>query len=801
MMRPLIKCSLLVPHPSEPLLLPKVCRGPAPPPIPFSPPNTVSDIPLFHLHPFLLCRDCALPVSFRHTTLEASHMPAKSRSPAPGRRSGAPSGGGTSTSMKRRQAEELIELPPLTSMPDGESEFFVGGWSSLGGVADSLSVITRQLNSKGASTPSADSTTSMLPLEVEEAYVAGASALVGVAVRAERTTLRRLLALEDAATKGINPPPPSKAKGWEGEDNAGEDGEGAQEGAQVHHVLVLPSATRSEEPLESDGVRIALLTHGLNITGLLPTQTADNANAFEIRTEVAGKRSSGNAAGLTEDEEGVNDEVAEEEDPEDGDGVAIDKGAYTVKFRSADAAVGGGEEEDEEEPEEELGEEADNENGDGAGVEQDEAVAFVLAAKRSVLRRMKARGEGRSAVAAAASGLKLPPVTRRAHVVDPTNVVEVVGPIAFVGLKPSVSVKPAEVTQEAIYAAAGLASPSAAAGGKVKRRTDEERAREAAAEQKLIEEAAANAKEEEARLSQYADPARWPTVTVSRLAFVASPNIVTSTPLVAVRNAHIHFVGCHFTGTASVGSSTGGPVGNLVAVAAHCRVTFTRCTFVAPHSSAVYAFPSSVVTVNQCVFSADQQPIKFFAASAAGLTSLEGRIFAPTSSTNAAAPSAPQQTVGIHADCAKVSVRGSHFEGLSVGVLMRGAYKAPKTNGDEEADGQQHGIAPEPNEEGHRVVRPKPPHSTVAENSFIGNATAMCFVDARRTAANKNSCVDSSGYDVQCMGPRCTPQILRCNLKGRVYIGEGSAPFLHSNILASVPIDHNNKSSLYSSTY
>eukprot|EP00658_Telonema_sp_P-2_P081019 TRINITY_DN8194_c0_g1_i23.p3 TRINITY_DN8194_c0_g1~~TRINITY_DN8194_c0_g1_i23.p3 ORF type:complete len:146 (-),score=33.06 TRINITY_DN8194_c0_g1_i23:149-586(-) len=145
---------------------------------------------------------------------------------------------------------------------------------------------------------------------------------------------------------------------------------------------------------------------------------------------------------------------------------------------------------------------------------------------------------------------------------------------------------------------------------------------------------------------------------------------------------------------------------------------------------------------------------------------------------------------------------------------MRGIYKPPTlaSGGAGGADGDdvggadgQYGIAAEPNEEGHRVVRPKPAHTTITENTFLGNASALCFVDARRTAATKNACVGSTRYDVQCMGPRCTPQIVRCNLQGRVYISEGSTPFMHSNHLASVPIDSNTiaaqSKSVYSPTY
>ena len=341
------------------------------------------------------------------------------------------------------------------------------------------------------------------------------------------------------------------------------------------------------------------------------------------------------------------------------------------------------------------------------------------------------------------------------------DAVQIHGGINFNGIKPSVTVAP--VIEENKKAAA----PEKGA----KKKSEEEKQREIEA-QRLREEAAVRAaKEEEERLSKFAIPRRWPTVTVSNLAFFGP---------VSVAGVHINFINCHF---ASLGGASGPLATNQVEVNQYCRVSFTACTFAQPARNGLYAFPLADVTARNCIFSGIDQP-----HSEQDVANLQQN--GPSAAAIEGAKAARPDAVGVHADGAKLLVEDCLFEALGTGVILRGKYAlaAPVAANAGGGEGEKSAAS----------SSTKIPTSMTVQRNVVQSIFATgLFVDkASGVLVQSNSVAQCGYYSSQFRGAGRV-QVIRNTFGNTVLIHEGSAPFLHSNTLATVLIDKNDKGNVY----
>ena len=697
----------------------------------------------------------------------------KSRSPAPGAKKGALGGRRT----------ELQDLPPLDSLPDGDKTHFIGGWCAEGGFAPTVTRIANE-----SRPPARDAA-------------------------AEEPMIRLAKDLEEGRFAAALQPPPNAPDAL------------VTEFTRVN-VVVLPSvgpALTAADPSSSSATSAAVaeVTHGMFISGLLPHTLSAASADFTARHPTAP------ALGADGEEEG-------EGNAEEGEGNADSEEAaptarpprYVVTRRNEDD------------------EEGDDDDGEGEPLDEDgnpiERITPEEAARR--VAGLKARGsavtaadvasyltevDGAMAITDAAKALdpqslrdtrfsgapapaggtgyanpKRPTLYRRGlTVVDPSDLVTIRGAVTFRGIRPEVTVVPEEVTAARVASSLGVASVNAVdRNGKPRRKTDEEKQKEADAAAQLEQESKDAALAEEARLNAFAMPERWPTVYVSSLAFAGN---------VTIEGAHLRFYRCHFSGTGFADcireADPKAAFSAMVSIGQYCRVEFADCTFQQPQHTAVYAYPTAELLLQDCYLSQRAIPTTIEAA-------LSLAVLPPRASP---LPSPGEGSVGLHADCARVAIVRSHFEGFGSAVILRGAFNVVGRmliNGEEDEPspaspqgdgGSSFGVGAEANDDGHLPIRLRPALSTITNSVFLNNSCAsVTLIDARRTAVTKCYLSDEASggyYSVQATGDRCTPQIVRCTINGRVLIGKGSRPFLHKNTGKTQIVDKNQTEASYMS--
>jgi hypothetical protein len=476
---------------------------------------------------------------------------------------------------------DVVDLPKASTLPDGQRNFFVGGWSS----------------------------------------------------NADLTSITTISEIVKPAT------------------------EEAEATAPQINIMVLPGALKHADSA------VVMLTHGLNIKGLLPQQQAANKAAYEAKRN-----------------------------PKDQGGDAED-----VANNAAEAEEGG---------------------------KQEKPQRKVLLAN---------------------------------------DAVQIHGGISFNGIKPPIVVVPV-IEQE---------KKSAVPEKGAKKKTDEDRAREAEAQRQREENAIRIAKEEEERLSKFAIPRRWPTVTIANLSFFGP---------VSVAGAHINFINCNFL---TLGGGSGPLATNQVEVNQYCKVSFTGCTFAQPSRNALYVFPLADVTARNCVFSGVDQPhsVKDLAA----VQEAGGPSAAAVDNARASRPDA----VGVHADSAKVVIDDCLFEALGTGVILRGRYAlAPAVAAPAAGEGAEKSAGGAPSAK-------IPTSMTVQKSEIKGIFGTGIFIDrASGVSVQGNNVVQCEYYGAQLRGAGRV-QVIRNSFANTVLVHEGAAPFLHTNNMAVPLLDKNDKGNVY----
>lgn len=331
---------------------------------------------------------------------------------------------------------------------------------------------------------------------------------------------------------------------------------------------------------------------------------------------------------------------------------------------------------------------------------------------------------------------------RRTWVVQ--DAVTIAGDVVFQGEKPVITVEPVMPETKA---------PDAKSKKKM---TEEEKQRIAEERAAAEEEARRVAKAEEERLSQFAMPHRWPSVSMSNMAFAGR---------VTVRGAHVTFNNCHFM------SSPGGSDKNLVEITQYARVSFTACTFAAPPKAALYCYPQSEVAVVDCGFSGTGFPT----ADSAPQT---------TSSSAVGA-----QTVGISAESAKLTVKECSFERLAYGIILRGRFAGGSTATPQpsSSDGAE-GNAPAKAEFSSMIL------ACSLSNMYV---TGLLLEKATGVLVKKSTVSSCGYYAVQCVHGGSRQQLLFNTFNSQVRIAKGCRVFLHSNKL-TVPLqDENDGDNVY----
>eukprot|EP00758_Cryptobia_borreli_P002817 Tbor_TRINITY_DN3311_c0_g1::TRINITY_DN3311_c0_g1_i1::g.23499::m.23499 len=596
-------------------------------------------------------------------------MRKKSQSPRKGR----------TISIGNKGREEHLELPQLSSFPDGNKTYFIGGWSAFTDFSSSVSTVANQVKPANQAE--------------EEPFLSHFKKISALNMNAEE---------ENERGESLSPP--------------------------EHKIIVLPGVVNGAGDEESHQSCVAQLTHGVTIMGFRPSEEVKKQEEFDRRIKNRNAEDVGNA--VEEQEPNVDHK---------------EKKRYEVYY--------------------------DNDEESQAYDEDGNPVT------------------------------EKPAHFRKAVPIDPDDLVIIRGNIILEGIKPIVSVPPPskKEMQQRITAAAkaaGVTLGGVTAAGKTKRRTDEDKQREAEIVSRVEAESLASMSLEVERLSAFADPDRWPTVIISNLAF--------SGPII-VKRTHIQFSNCHFGSLYDKASFTK----SMVSVTQYCRVSFSECTFIEPVTTALYLFPAAECVVHQCIFSGLPQPKTN--------EEVEDFIKKPLCSFKesdlAIIKRQRYDSVGIHCDSAKITVRDCHFEALGTGVICRGEYSVsvPTINGEggQENEGTEegtnsdsrYGTSSEVNEEGHRVIRVRRPVSVLTGNVFQHIfKTSLIFVSAQRTLSKDNSFYECGYYAIQCFGPKCTPQIIKSNVHGKIFIGEEAHPFLHGNIVTDPIINKNDKEPVYLQT-
>jgi hypothetical protein len=333
-------------------------------------------------------------------------------------------------------------------------------------------------------------------------------------------------------------------------------------------------------------------------------------------------------------------------------------------------------------------------------------------------------GDGEGGAAAAeeeADGEKKP---QQELTLYPDQTITVQGRITIEGVMPPVVVAPAPVVEAAETAAA----PSKAVkGAKGKTAVVKDDAAEIAAR-----EAAAAAAREKALKEQEkgAAPSKWPTIEIQNVFFLGE---------VSIKKAHVTFINCHFSGTSDENKFQAFE-GNLVAVHQYCKVSFQRCTFSRGLKSGLYAYPKSIVTVNECVFSGQALPRSAEEPVAQG------------------AFEAVATSVGIYADDAKLAAKGCIVGSVASGIIFHDKCE-----------------------------------DSIVEKTIVRQCSTVGVYCHGTVATIRDSTVGSSGYYGLRFEGRCKGKVLRNNISSPVRIGEGAAPFLHTNALTSKLMDANEK--------
>lgn len=308
------------------------------------------------------------------------------------------------------------------------------------------------------------------------------------------------------------------------------------------------------------------------------------------------------------------------------------------------------------------------------------------------------------------------------------------GNIVIEGAKPPIEVKPL-VAAGAGGAAGGAGGAVAAAGKPVKGKKDDEAARLREAEaQREREEAARVAAEAEAeRLSKFAAPSKYPTISFTNIAFCGR---------LQVRAAHVTFRGCHFIG---------GP-DHQVLVHQYCRVTFDKCTFSGISRSGIYCYPLSEVTVTGCWFTGIAQP-----RSADEIAVIEQSPKAKREH-DAAKQQAQQNTasVAVYGDDAIISISNSVISFVTTGLVLNGKCAG----------------------------------STVSGNFFENIFSIGIYCDGTAAAIKSNTIEACGYYGIQFVN-KCVSKVLFNTVASTVQIGRGAHPMLHTNTLAMKLIDQN----------
>lgn len=348
-----------------------------------------------------------------------------------------------------------------------------------------------------------------------------------------------------------------------------------------------------------------------------------------------------------------------------------------------------------------------------------------------------ANTDGSGAAADGDDGSVVAAKPKRLEIIPDTSVT-VESNVTFVGVRPSVTVAPAPIEVKA------------AAPTKGKKQSEEDKQREAEERRQREEAAIKAAKEEEARLNQFAMPHRWANVSVDGVTFEGS---------VVVRQAHIVFKNCTFKNAA-------------VEVCQYAKVSFQNCLFSSPVKNALYLFPLAEVTVKSCVFSGLPVPDQPLDNTAFLNTTAEGS----------------SQAVGVHTDGAKILIDGCQFDHLGTGVLFRGHYAV------DEAPSAAAASAPSGGGEGAANTKKTPPATQVLTRStfeVISVYNVLCDKACGVSISKNNFASEQSYYSLRVQGATKQTVVTGNKFVAKVGIAKGSFPVLHSNTMDLPLADEN----------